>query len=75
LTVPELTHSAGIQLNERVSLRREYEILSLPQSRKIGCGRKRLSHAFLAIRGRCFLIGGSGPAQCEQDQDRKASKA
>jgi hypothetical protein len=30
--VPELTRSAGIQLNDRVSLRREDEILSSPQS-------------------------------------------
>jgi hypothetical protein len=27
-----------IKLNERVRLRRAFEILSLPQSRKIGCG-------------------------------------
>ena len=34
----ELTWVAAIQLNERVSLRRTNENLSLPQSRKIGCG-------------------------------------
>ena len=32
-----------------------------PQSRKIGCGRERLSHAFLAIRGRRFFPGGWRP--------------
>src|ERR1700730_8927004 len=30
---PELTRSAGIQLNKRVSLRRSFEFLSLSQSR------------------------------------------
>ena len=33
LAVPELTRSAGIQLNKRVSLRRSFEFLSLSQSR------------------------------------------
>jgi hypothetical protein len=33
LRVPELTRSVGIQLNERVSLRRPCELLTLSQSR------------------------------------------
>ena len=33
LAVPELTRSSGIQLNERVSLRRPCELLTLSQSR------------------------------------------
>jgi hypothetical protein len=36
VVVPELTRSASIQLNARVSLRREDEILSSSQSRWIG---------------------------------------
>src|ERR1700677_919102 len=72
LPVPELTRGAGIQLNERVSLRREAEILSSPKSCRIS--RRRTFWPFLAIGGRCSLIGGSGSALCEPDQ-RKASKA
>jgi hypothetical protein len=49
LAVPELTRSVGIQLNERVSLRRRCKILSSSQS----CGLAALSHAYRAIRGRC----------------------
>jgi hypothetical protein len=33
-----ISPGADIKLNERVRLRRAFEILSLPQSRKIGCG-------------------------------------
>jgi hypothetical protein len=52
LAVPELTRSTGIQLNERVSLRRPFEILSSIQS----CGLASAAptgHAYRAIRGRC----------------------
>ena len=62
LAVPELTRHAGIQLNERVSLRRPFEILSSIQS----CGLADAAssgHAYRAIRGRCCVIEGSGPAQ------------
>jgi hypothetical protein len=36
--------------------------------------RQRSGHAFLPIGGRCLTRSG-GPAQCEPDQDLKASKA
>jgi hypothetical protein len=62
MAVPELTRNAGIQLNERVSLRRTCAAISLPQSRRIGCGCPCLGHAFFAIRGRRSLQCG-GPAQ------------
>jgi hypothetical protein len=52
--VPELTRSVGIQLNERVWLRRTCEAIAFSQSRRIGGGCKSFGHAFLAIRGRRF---------------------
>jgi hypothetical protein len=61
LAVPELTRSAGIQLNERVSLPRPIEILSSIRS----CGLANAAstgHAYRAIGGRCCVIEGSGPA-------------
>jgi hypothetical protein len=57
----ELTHSAGIQLNERVSLPRANEILSSPQSCWIWPTPQRSGHAFLAIRGRRCLPWGRRP--------------
>jgi hypothetical protein len=60
--VPELTRSVGIQLNERVSLRRPIEILSSIQSRGLA-NAASTGHAYRAIRGRCCVIEGSGPAQ------------
>jgi hypothetical protein len=59
LAVPDLTHTADIKLNDRVSLRRPFEILSSIQSR----GLAPVGHVYRAIRGRCCVIGGSGPAQ------------
>jgi len=62
LAVPELTRSTGIQLNARLSLRRPCELLTLSQS----CGLADAAssgHAYRAIRGRCCVIEGSGPAQ------------
>src|SRR5882724_2205174 len=61
LAVPELTRSTGIQLNARLSLRRPCELLTLSQS----CGLADAAssgHAYRAIRGRCCVIEGSGPA-------------
>ena len=62
LAVPELTRSTGIQFNARLSLRRPRELLTLSQS----CGLADAAssgHAYRAIRGRCCVIEGSGPAQ------------
>jgi hypothetical protein len=59
--VPDLTRKAGIQLNERVSLRRPFEILSSIQSRGLA-NAVPTGHAYRAIRGRCCVIEGSGPA-------------
>src|ERR1700730_3305297 len=60
--VPELTRRVGIQRNERVSLRRPIEILSSIQSRGLA-NAASTGHAYRAIRGRCCVIEGSGPAQ------------
>jgi hypothetical protein len=51
--VPEITGSAGIQLNDRVSLRRANEILSSPQSCWIWPTPPRRP-CFLAIGDRCL---------------------
>jgi hypothetical protein len=61
--VPELTRSVGIQLNERVSLRRPFEILLSHIVARFGRRRTPTGHAYRAIRGRCCVIEGSGPAQ------------
>jgi hypothetical protein len=62
LADPELTRSASIKLNDRVSLRRADEILSSSQSGGIEPTPHVPAMRTRAIRGRCFLIGGSGPA-------------
>src|SRR5882757_7590716 len=61
LAVPDLTHSADIKLNERVSLRRPFEILSSLQSRGLASAAPT-GHVYRAIMGRCRVIGDSGPA-------------
>src|SRR6202790_5692360 len=65
IQVPELTGSAGIKLNERISLRQFFELLTFAQS----CGLARRSrtspsHAYRAIRGRRFARGGGSAPEC-----------
>jgi hypothetical protein len=65
IQVPELTGSAGIKLNERISLRQFFELLTFSQS----CGlarpsRTSPSHAYRAIRGRRFARGGGSAPEC-----------
>jgi len=65
IQVPELTGSAGIKLNERISLRQFFELLTFSQS----CGLARRSrtspsHAYRAIRGRRFARGGGSAPEC-----------
>jgi hypothetical protein len=58
LVVPELIRSAYIKLNERVSLQRPFELLTLSESR--GLARHYVpppGHAYRAIRGRRFARG------------------
>jgi hypothetical protein len=65
LAVPELTRSTGIQLNARLSLRRPCELLTLSQSRDLADAASIGGHAYRAIRGRCCVNEGSGPAHSQ----------
>jgi hypothetical protein len=60
MLVPELTRSAGIQLNEQVSLRRTDEILSSPQSRGLVAATPPAMRT--ARSGVAAFPGGGGPA-------------
>jgi len=74
LAAPELTRSTGIQLNARLSLRRPCELLTLSQSRDLADAASIGGHAYRAIRGRCCVIEGSGPAH-SLARDRRRLRA
>ena len=61
LAVPDLTRNADIQLNERVSLRSPFEILSSIQSRGLASAAPTGHDVYCAIRGRCCVKAAAPP--------------